>query len=113
MKRIAVFCLLFGLLGASPAFAGQPEKLLGLTTDFQGKTITIEVAGSGCTDKDSFRLEFKNDVLTIYRIKADACKAMPSKVSFSYSLEQLGMSPHHPFKVGNPFIVNENLADLK
>ncbi len=113
MKKFAVFCLLFGLLGNYPAFAaGQPEKLLGLTTDFGGKTITIEVAGSGCTGKDSFRPEFKNEVLTVYRIKQDACKAMPSKVRISYSLDELGINPHHPFRIGNPFIVNENLAGI-
>jgi hypothetical protein len=112
MKTFAIFCLLFGLLGASAAFAEKSEKLLGMSTDFDGKTLTIEVASSGCTSKGSFRLDFKNNTLTVYRIDRDACKAMPSKVKFTYSLEEAGINPHKPFKVGNSFIVNENLAGL-
>ncbi len=112
MKTFAVLCMLFGFFSNSPAFAGQPEMLLGLTTDFEAKTIIFEVAGSGCTGKDSFRPEFRNGVLTIYRIKPDACKAMPSRAKFTYSLEEVGINPHHPFRIGNSFIVNENLADM-
>ena len=86
--------------------------LLGLATDFDGKTITIETASNGCTNKGSFRLDFKNNVLTVYRIQRDTCKAMPSKVKFTYSLEEVGINPHKPFPVGNLFIVNENLAGM-
>jgi hypothetical protein len=112
MNKVTIFCMLFGLLVASPAFAGKAEVLLGVTTDFDEKTITIEVVSNGCTNKDSFRTDFKTNVLTVYRIQRDGCKAMPSKVKFTYSLEELGISPHRSFSVGNHFIVNENLAGI-
>ena len=51
--------------------------------------------------------------MTVYRVEPDACKAMPAKVKFTYSLEEAGINPHRPFKVGNSFIVNENLAGSK
>lgn len=108
----SLFCLSAMIFAVSPAFAEQPEKLLGLTTDFRAGSVTIEVAGSGCTDRDSFRVEFSNQTLTVYRVIPDNCKAMPAKEAFTYSLKELGISPHKPFTVGNPFIVNENLTGL-
>lgn len=112
MKNMAVCCLLFVLLAASPAYAEKAEDLLGLATDFDSKTLTIEVVSSGCTGKSSFRLNLNGNTLTVYRIGRDACKAMPSKVKITYSLEEVGMNPHAPFKVGNRFIVNEKLPGL-
>jgi len=90
--------------------ADQPERLLGLSTDFDKGEITIEVAGSGCTQKEDFRFEFKDNVLTIIRIRPDACKAMPEKVRFIYELKDIGINRHRPFLVSNPFIVNHNIA---
>lgn len=110
MKTSAICCMLFLLLAASTARAQEREALLGLQTDFTGKTLTIEVVGSGCTDKGYFRLDFSNDVLTVYRLQRDACKAMPMKTSITYGLDELGIDPHKPFRVDNPFIVNEYLA---
>ncbi len=113
MKKPAVSLFLAIILGSVTAFAEPPEKLLGLSTDFHQKTVTIEVAGSGCTTKENFRLEFKNDTLTVYRVKHDACKAMPAKASFTYSLADAGIPLHQPFKIGNFFIINENLATMR
>lgn len=112
MKTIALCCLLAGLLFAPPAFAEKAEDLLGLSTDFGAKTLTIEVAGSGCTTRKSFRLDFRNDLLTVYRIERDSCKAMPEKIKIVIPLAEVGIDPHHPFKVGNRYIVNENLSGL-
>lgn len=112
MKTSIICCMLFMLLAASTAGAEVRETLLGLQTDFRGKTITIEVMGSGCTDKGYFRLDFSNQVLTVYRLMRDACKAMPQKTSLSYSLDELGIDPNKPFRVDNPFIVNEFLAGM-
>lgn len=112
MKISAICCLLFLLLAAATAGAEEREPLLGLQTDFRGKTITIEVVGSGCTDKGYFRLDFSDDVLTVYRLQRDACKAMPQKTSLSYTLEELGIDPNKPFRVGNSFMVNEYLAGM-
>lgn len=112
MKPSIVCCMLFIFLVASTARAEFREALLGMQTDFRGKTITIEVVGSGCTDKGYFRLDFSNDVLTVYRLQRDACKAMPEKIGLTYTLEELGIDPNKPFRVGNPFIVNEYLAGM-
>ncbi len=89
---------------------GQTEKLLGLSTDFDKGEITIEVVGSGCTQKEDFRFEFKENVLTIFRIRPDACKAMPDKVRLVYKLKDVGIERHQSFRVSNPFIVNFNIA---
>jgi len=112
MKTSIICCMLFMLLAASTAGAEVRETLLGLQTDFRAKTLTIEVMGSGCTDEGYFRLTFKDGVLTVYRLKRDACKAMPQKTSLSYPLDTLGIDPHKPFRVDNPFMVNENLAGM-
>lgn len=112
MKPSIIFCMLFIILAASTARAEFRETLLGLQTDFRAKTLTIEVMGSGCTDESYFRLEFANDLLTIYRLKRDACKAAPMKTSITYRLDELGIDPNKPFRVGNPFIVNEYLAGM-
>jgi hypothetical protein len=38
---------------------------------------------------------------------------MPQRTRIDFSLEELGVTPHKPFKLVNPFIVNENVALLK
>jgi len=111
MKMFAVFCLLM-FLCASTALADEMEMLLGVSTDFDAGTITIDVASSGCTDKSSFRMDLTNDVLTVFRILKDTCKAMPEKTPLTFSVAEVGINPHKPFTVANPFLVNENLAGI-
>lgn len=111
MKTIAAFFILFGWLAAPlQAGEGRPELLLGLATDFETGHIIFEVASRGCTERDDFRVEFRNSTLTLYRLRPDACKAMPQRLQLTYSLAELGVSPHHGFSLGNRFIVNENLT---
>jgi hypothetical protein len=112
MKLSITCCLLALLLAASTARAEVREALLGLATDFSAKTVTIQVVSSGCTDRGDFRPDFSSDVLTFYRLRRDACKALPEMIGLSYTLEELGIDPHKPFRVGNPFIVNEHLAGM-
>jgi hypothetical protein len=107
---ICLCVILFFIAG--PVVAEQPEKLLGISTDFDKGEITIEVASSGCTQKEDFRFELKDNVLTIFRKKRDACKAMPKKNGFTFKLKDLGIDPHKPFRVDNLFIVNHNLTNL-
>jgi len=108
--RLTLCSMLFILLGASAALAEQKEVLLGLTTDFDKEALTIGVASNGCTERKDFRLDFADNVLTVFRTRRDACKAMPGKLSLTYTLREAGLSPHKPFRVGNAFMVNENLA---
>ncbi|MDD2319126.1 MAG: hypothetical protein PHO83_03640 [Geobacteraceae bacterium] len=110
MKMVAVFSLM--LLCASTVFAEDKEVLLGVATDFSASTITFDVVGSGCTDKSSFRMDFSDKVLTVFRTRRDTCKAMPEKTSLTYTLDELGINPHKPFAIGNYFLVNENLAGV-
>lgn len=112
MKKLTLYSMLFILLGASAALAEQKEVLLGLTTDFDKETLTIEVASSGCTESKDFRLDFADNVLTVFRTRRDACKAMPGRLSLTYPLREAGIGPHKPFRVGNAFLVNENLAQV-
>lgn len=108
----ATVLILCACLFAAPVWAGegQPELLLGVTTDFDAGQIVFQVASGGCTTKEDFRFEFKNDTLTIFRMRGDYCKAMPHKVPITFALEELGISPHRPFALGNRIIVNQNLT---
>lgn len=112
MKLPIICCVIVMLLGATAAKGEVREALLGLQTDFTAKTLTIEVASTGCTDRNHFRLDFSDGILTAYRTMKDTCKAMPQKTSLTYKLDELGIDPHRPFMVGNPFIVNEFLANM-
>ena len=109
MMRWAVMAVLLCFLSA-PAAAEQPEVLLGVALDFEKAQITLQVASSGCTRKEDFRFEFSNSVLTVIRKERDSCKAMPSKVDFTYPLKAIGINPHTPFKISNAFVANERLA---
>ncbi len=105
----AVTAILLGLLSATAA-AEQPEVLLGVAMNFEKSQITLTVVSSGCTRKGDFRFEFSNSVLTVIRKERDSCKAMPSKVDFTYPLKEIGINPHAPFRISNAFIANELLA---
>ncbi|MDD2335490.1 MAG: hypothetical protein PHD01_02820 [Geobacteraceae bacterium] len=111
MKVLAVFCLVM-FLCPSIGLAGEMETLLGFSTDFDTGTITIDVVGSGCTDKSSFRMDLTNNILTVFRVRRDTCKAMPEKIPFTYTVNEVGINPHKPFSIANPFLVNENLAGI-
>ena len=113
MKLLSLCMCLWAILffSAGAVHAEQPETLLGLSTDFDKGEITIEVASSGCTKKEDFRFELKDNVLTVFRKQRDTCKAMPKKTSFTFNLKDLGIGPHQRFRVGNLFIVNHNLTN--
>lgn len=109
MKKIGiVICLLLFVL-TTQAGAEQLEDLLGLETNFDSKQIVLVVANSGCTSKGDFRVEVKDETLTVYRLQRDSCKRMPFRERITFSLDELGLSPHKPFALGNRIVVNENL----
>ena len=105
--------VLSGFLFIGSTFAGSVEKLIGLTCDFDKGEITIHVVTSGCTTKNDFTFEIKNDSLTVIRKKPDECKAMESVIQFAYSLKEAGINPNRPFVVVNRFIVNHFIAKIK
>lgn len=104
--------LLLTLLLAIPAWAqnSRPELILGLDTDFDTGRVVFTVAGSGCTGKKDFRPVLEDETLTLLRMHPDNCKAMPQRVQIEFTLDELGISPHRPFTLGNRIIVNENLT---
>jgi hypothetical protein len=104
-----VVVVLLGLWSGAAA-AEQPEVLLGVSMDFDRGQITLEVVSSGCTKQEDFRFEFSSNVLTMIRKERDSCKAMPTKVGFTYPLKKIGINPNAPFRIGNAFIANERLA---
>lgn len=114
--RNFVVCMAL-VLAFIPGFAAPAsetlENLLGFSTDFDHETLTLKVASSGCTKKEDFRLVFTNDVLTVYRKKADDCKRMPEAVEFAFPLKQIGINPNRPFSLSNRIIVNWNIANIR
>ncbi|MRR05448.1 MAG: hypothetical protein EG828_00660 [Deltaproteobacteria bacterium] len=111
MKILMFFCLTM-LLCASSTLAEEIETLLGVSSDFEAGSLTIEVASSGCTDKGSFRLDFTQGVLTVVRVRKDTCKAMIQKTPVTFTVEEVGITSHKPFRIANPFLVNEKLAGV-
>jgi len=113
MKTMVLF--LGALLLAGPAAAAEErtEAVLGVATDFDAGKLTFEVASNGCTTRKDFRCDLKDGTLTLVRLRRDACKAMPEKAKITFTLEELGLSPHKPFALGNRLIVNENLAQAQ
>lgn len=110
--KIAVVGAMALLTTMSIACADQPEELLGVSLNAEKKELTIEVAGSGCTQKSDFRFEMKENTLTVMRIGFDACKAMPMKTRFTYTLKEAGIDPNKPFRFGNRFIANAYTANM-
>jgi hypothetical protein len=95
------------------AYCVNPENLLGITLDYEKGEITIHVVSSGCTQKNDFKFDMKNDTLSVVRIRRDECKAMGSEVQFVYSLKEAGINPNKPFIIRNKFIANMFIANIQ
>ena len=109
MKNIALLLAFVSIFCALPAWAEETEPIFGIATDTEKKTLSIVVKSTGCTDKSYFSFSLEGDVLTFKRIKRDTCKAMPSREAVTYSLEELGIKPQKPFRLGNPISYSEHL----
>lgn len=101
MTHIALLIAFVSMSLLAPAHAATVEPIFGIVTDAKAKTLSIIIDSSGCTDKSYFSFSLEGDVLTFKRIMRDACKAMPSRESLTYSLEELGIEPESPFRLGN------------
>jgi hypothetical protein len=99
---------LLALLISAPVPAGDapPEPLLGLRADGEAGTVVFEVASNGCTVKADFKARLEGEVLTLLRTRRDTCKAMPERKPISFTLAELGLSPHKPFALGNRIVAN-------
>jgi len=105
--------LFLGLLVCPLVYGGNPEKLLGITFDYDKGEVTLFVASSGCTQKSDFMFEIKGDSLTVIREKTDDCKAMESPEHFTYSLKEAKIDPNKSYFILNKFIANHNIAKIK
>ena len=113
LSKAAFLSLGCFLLFAASAYSAQPEELLGVSLNSEKKEITIDVASSGCTRKEDFLFEMRDNTLTVLRKGRDMCKAAHTKKSLTYSLKEAGIDPHKPFRFGNSFIVSEFGANMK
>lgn len=113
MRPMALFLGALLLAGSALAADERPERLLGVSTDFDAGRITFEVASNGCTARKDFRCDLKDGTLTLLRLRRDACKAMAQREKIVFTLAELGLSPNAPFALGNKLIVNENLAQVQ
>jgi hypothetical protein len=110
--RVSSAAVIWLMLMAPMAFAIEPETLLGVQLNYDKKEITIQVVSTGCTEKSDFKLEVVAGKLTITRLKADFCKAMPEVVSFTYSAKEAGIDVNKPFTIGNKLIMNPFVARI-
>lgn len=113
MKRTVLILGALLLAGQPLAAEERAEPLLGVSTDFDAGTITFEVASNGCTTRKDFRGDLRGETLTLVRLRRDSCKAMAQREKIVFKLAELGLSANKPFTLGNPLIVNENLAQVR
>jgi hypothetical protein len=113
MRRLVIIgllCLIAALAGglAEAQQQGTEEVLMALAAD--SKTLTIRVESGGCTEKKDFHLAIQkiegrvpHHVLTIYRIRRDACKALlMDGVELKFDLSKdLGLSGFYTYSVAN------------
>ena len=110
MKASALLVGVLLLAGPAGGAEPRPETVLGVGTDFDAGRVTFVVASGGCTTRADFRCKLEDGTLTLVRERPDTCKAMPERYTVAFTLKELGLSPHQPFRLGNRLIVNENLA---
>lgn len=92
--------------------SGTGEPLLGLSLNYETGELTLQVVSTGCTVKEDFSLQVKNDELLVVRNKKDPCKAVPQATSFTYTMKEAGLNPDKLYAVKNGFIANPNLANI-
>jgi len=108
---LAVISLLVAC-GASPA-ADKEERLIGVSLDYDKQEISVTVVSHGCTVKNDFAISLQKDEIIVKRKKKDECKAMPEAVSFTYPLQEAGISPDKAYTIKNRFIANPNIAGIR
>jgi len=100
--------VLIGILFSFSLFAQErTEELLGFGVDAVG--VIFQVPSSGCTDKDSFKVEsLETDPvqLRLVRIKEDICELQsPWGTKVKYSYDELSLEKGQKFSIYNPLAV--------
>ena len=101
---IATFLLALLFVFVPCLRAAEPEPLLGIFADMEKGTLSIDVFSNGCTKKEDFRFDLSGGVLTITRTTRDACKAMPQRITLTFTLKEAGLEPKAAFRLGNPIV---------
>jgi hypothetical protein len=115
IKTILLLSVISLFSGCSSVPAGDgdnEERLIAFSLDYNKQEILFTVVSHGCTVKNDFGFTVQNEEIIIKRKKKDECKAMPEAVSFTFSMQEAGISPDKTYAVKNRFIANPNLADI-
>ena len=81
------------------------EAISGFYVDHQ--SMTFIVMSHGCTSKDDFELEIAQSYpvqIKLVRLNPDVCKAIPSDMTISFNLTDVGISVGEEFYISNEFV---------
>lgn len=111
-SKLILITVLFILYLAPQSYGQQPEELIGIALNYEENQLSLQVVASGCTEKEHFKFQMKNDTLSIFRTRIDACKAMQEVITLTFSFREAGIQPNKPFAIRNRFIGNLYLANM-
>ena len=111
-KYLVISIVVF-LLSASFAKAEVPENLIGINFNFDKQEVVIKVVSSGCTGRESFKVDIINDTLTVLRVRKDECKAMEEAIDITYTMKEIDIDPNKTYVIVNKFISNPFIARIK
>lgn len=72
-------------------------KIYGLT--ISDNKINLQFMSTGCTNNQSFALNWQEDQLQVLQIKTDHCRRMPHKIWLSFKIP----AQQNKFTLANPF----------
>lgn len=116
MKQFFPFLTLFFLFFCSSTMKvpeATTEQLLGMELNYDNNTIALVVVTKGCTTKQDFSFQMKDNNLLVVRKKKDECKALASGLRLTWTFQETGIKPNVPFRIQNSFIANPFTANLK
>lgn len=105
--------LLACIVSVTVAKAQQAENLIGINFNFDKQEVVIKVVSSGCTTRESFKIETINDTLSVLRVRKDECKAMEEAIDITYTMKEIDIDPNKTYVIANKFISNYYIARLK
>lgn len=114
-KQIKYFVLSIVALLATTSLvkAEEPENLIGINFNFDKQEVVIKVVSSGCTTRESFKVETINDTLTVVRVRKDECKAMEEAIDITYTMKEIDIDPNKTYVIANKFISNPFIARIQ
>lgn len=111
--KYLIISILACIVSIAVVKAEEPENLIGINFNFDKQEIVIKVVSSGCTGRESFKIETINDTLTVLRIRKDECKAMEEAIDITYTMKEIDIDPNKTYVIANKFISNPYIARIK